>query len=115
MIQLDEIFLIGKQRCKVISSDSIPNKFWIVWLNDSVDCELSLLEREQVFKELFGICYMYQLIENAPQNSFLNDIEYRDADHSDSPDFYNLIDLTKFVEELRHIVFVRQLSKSILN
>lgn len=113
MIQLGEIFTIGEHKCKV-SHDEL-DCYWIIWLQDDERHELEFLERLQFFKDEFGCDSMYRIINEARLDSPLRSINYRDRSHSDSPNFYNLEDLTKFVEELRKIIFFNHFHELILN
>ena len=113
MIQLGEIFTIGEHKCKV-SHDKL-DCYWVVWLSDDGRHEMSWDVRDDLFKAEFGYGSMYQVLEEAKEDSPLKSINYRDISHSDSPDFYNLEDLTKYVEELRKIIFFNHFHELILN
>lgn len=72
--------------------------------------------RDVLFLNEFGYASMFNILEKAKkENSPLNSINYRDICHPDSPDFYNLEDLTKYVEELRKIIFFNHFHELILN
>jgi hypothetical protein len=113
MIRLEEIFTIGEHKCKV-GHDEL-NCYWVVWLSDDGRYEMSWDVRDDLFKREFGYSSMYRVLEEAKENSPLKSINYRDISHSDSPDFYNLEDLTKYVEELRKIIFFNHFHELILN
>ena len=113
MIQLNEIFLIGEQKCKVGHDED--NCFWIVWLDVDGRHEMELGPRETFFKTEFGYSSMYDVIKEAAEDSPLRTINYKEIRHSDCPDFYNLEDLTKYVEELRNIIFFNHFHELILN
>ena len=76
---------------------------------------MSLDVREDLFKTEFGYGSMWQVLKEAKEDSPLKSINYRGINHLDSPDFYNLEDLTKYVEELRKIIFFNHFHELILN
>lgn len=113
MIQLNEIFLIGEHKCKV--AQETDDYFWIVWLDTDGRHEMEWDLREKLFKLEFGYSSMCNVIKEAVEGSPLRSINYKDINHGDSPDFYNLEDLTKYVEELRNIIFFNHFHELILN
>lgn len=116
MLHVHEIFLIGEQRCRVKTCHDDDGIFYYIsWLKPTGHSELNVLDRESFLEFEFG-SYSFNIIIHDTKRDTLEDlVNYRSTNPSDSPDFSSLEDLTKFVEELRNIVFLNRFKELILN
>lgn len=116
MLQKNEIFFIGNQRCQV-HVDYVGSKpfYYISWLKSTENFILSARERKEFLISEFGHFNFYYIINVTKRNALKNLVNYKNDRLEDSPDFYSLEDLTKFVEILRNIVFSNHIKELILN
>lgn len=116
MLQENEIFFIENQRCQVhIDFDGLKSFYYISWLKSTENFILSTRERREFLISEFGHFNFYHIINVTKRDALKNLVNYRNDKLEDSPDFYSLEDLTKFVEILRNIVFSNHIKELILN
>lgn len=116
MLQKNEIFFIGNQRCQVhVEYYGSEPYYYIAWLKFTENFIMSTIERRTFLISEFGHFHFFYIINETKKDILKYLVNYRNDRPEDSPDFNSLEDLTKFVEVLRNIVFSNYIKELILN